>query len=147
MLQLIEQRAKVIGFEGKNVWLQTEKQSTCGQCKLKQGCGTGLLEQHVGQKFSKLSVTTDEQIELDQQVTVSVAEKDLLRSALLMYLLPLVMLILFASTARSLEVNSGVEAVAGVLGLLFGFAVVRLSWKNKESSIVVLVREEKNDTK
>ncbi|THF54438.1 MAG: polyurethanase, partial [Methylophaga nitratireducenticrescens] len=49
---MIEQKAKVIRSDESTIWLQTERQSTCDKCQVKKGCGTGLLSEHVGRRFS-----------------------------------------------------------------------------------------------
>jgi len=47
---MIEQQATIVEVDGDTVWLQAERESTCSNCQVKQGCGTGLLSKHVGKK-------------------------------------------------------------------------------------------------
>lgn len=142
VLPLIEQTAKVVSVDDDKIWLQTERQTSCGQCKLKQGCGTGLLDNHVGKRFSTLSVPVQAGIQPQQQLTVAISENKLLYGAVLMYLLPLLSLLLFAIFARWSGAGSEVEVIAGLLGLATGFGLARMSLKNKEDSFAVLVKEE-----
>ena len=53
---MIEQKATVASRSGEQVWVEAERQSTCGQCQARRGCGTALFSKHVGTKFSRLAV-------------------------------------------------------------------------------------------
>jgi len=98
---MIEQQATVIEIKDDTIWLQAERQSTCGQCQIKQGCGTGLLAKHVGQRFSKIAVNNTTDVSIGQHVTVAIPEQTLLQGAALMYLLPLGLLFMFSMAARA----------------------------------------------
>lgn len=141
---MIEQSAKVVAIDKDKdkVWLTTDRQTTCGSCRLKQGCGTGLLEKHVGHKFSTISVKTDQHVALDQKVTVAISETRLLQGAVLMYLLPLLMLMLFAGFTRFMNLSAGLEIIFGLFGLALGFVLVKFSLRNKEDGFAVVMKEE-----
>jgi sigma-E factor negative regulatory protein RseC len=139
---MIEQRATVIEIEDDTVWLQAERKSTCSQCQIKQGCGTGLLAKHVGQRFSKITVQKTTDVSVGQQVTVEIPEQTLLQGAALMYLLPLGLLFGFSMTARALMLGEVLEIVMGLTGLFIGFAWTRRRLKNNRDGFQASVREE-----
>ena len=139
---MIEQQARVIEIDGDTVWLEAERESTCSNCQVKQGCGTGLLAKHVGKKFSKISVHKTTDATLGEVVTLVIPEEALLQGAALMYLLPLTLLFLFSIITRSFDLGEGAEILAGLTGLVTGFAVVKENLRNKKDGIQAKVLEE-----
>lgn len=139
---MIEQKATVISRDGDIVWVEAERQSTCGQCQARKGCGTGLLARHVGQRFSRLAVATDQKLEIGQQVTVSIPEQALLSGALIMYLLPLLFLFAAAVLARVAGVGELAQIAAGLLGLCAGFYWVKRQIKGHSPGVQVQTTED-----
>ncbi len=139
---MIEQQATVVEVDDDTVMLQAARQSTCSSCQLKQGCGTGLLAKHVGQRFSKIVVNKTTDVEIGQQRTVVIPEQTLLQGAALMYLLPLGLLILFSMVARILALGDGFEIILGLVGLLSGFLWVKQRLKNKKDGFQARILEE-----
>ena len=139
---MIEQQARVIEIDGDVVWLEADRESTCSNCQVKQGCGTGLLANHVGKKFSKISVHKTTDATLGEVVTLVIPEEALLQGAALMYLLPLTLLFLFSIITRSFDLGEGAEILAGLTGLVTGFAVVKENLRNKKDGIQAKVLEE-----
>lgn len=139
---MIEQKATVIEMNDDKIILQAARQSTCSSCQLKQGCGTGLLAKHVGQRFSKIVVNKTTGVELGQQCTVAIPEQTLLQGAALIYLLPLGLLFLFAMIARTLALGEGLEIILGLVGLTAGFIWVKQRLKNKKDGFQARILEE-----
>jgi sigma-E factor negative regulatory protein RseC len=140
---MIEQQAKVVTTDRDTIWLDVERQSTCSACKVKSGCGTGLLEKHVGQRFSRIAVKNDKHINVvaGQRMQVSISEQHLLKSAMTMYLVPLVMLFIFAGMTSLLDVSNALEIFSGLVGLSVGLLIVRFYFKGKEIGIDAKVVE------
>jgi len=132
---MIEQQAKVISFDKQTVWLETERQSTCGQCQVRKGCGTALLEKHVGQRFSNINVMKTSDVTVGQNVQIAIPEAALLRGAFFMYIVPLLMLFLFATLAQLITANDGLEIVAGFAGLIVGFYGVQYYFRDNKQGI------------
>lgn len=139
---MITQQAKVVDCDDKTVWLEAERQSTCSGCKLKQGCGTGLLENHVGKRFSQISVEKNNEFSIGQEVKLAIPEERLLQGALLMYILPLLLLFVFSALAQALGLNEVIEIIAGIAGLLLGFYWVRVKLKNKKDGFNARIIED-----
>ncbi|GAB4289316.1 MAG: hypothetical protein Kow0083_02050 [Methylophaga sp.] len=139
---MIEQKATVISRDGRLVWVEAERQSTCGQCQARKGCGTGLLAKHVGQRFSRLAVHTELDLKVGQQVMVSIPEQALLTGALMMYLLPLLGLFLAAVLTRMSGAGELVQIIAGLLGLAAGFFCVKRLMNDKNPGVRVQTIEE-----
>lgn len=139
---MIEQKATVISRDEHQVWVEAERQSTCGQCQARKGCGTGLLAKHVGQRFSRIAIKSNDNLQLGQQVIVSIPEQALLSGAFMMYLLPLLMMFATATIARMTNSGELVEIVAGLSGLVAGFYFVKTRLKNKNAGIQVKTTED-----
>ncbi|HDZ15834.1 hypothetical protein LCGC14_1206220 [marine sediment metagenome] len=139
---MIEQKATVISRDKYQLWVEAERQSTCGQCQARKGCGTGLLAKHIGQKFSRIAVKDDKQFEIGQEVIVSIPEQALLSGAFLMYFLPLILLFLTAISIRLIGGGELLQIVAGLLGLFAGFVWVRHKMTHHDSGIQIKPNED-----
>lgn len=139
---MIEQKATVISRDGEQVWLEAERQSTCSQCQVKKGCGTGLLAKHVGKRFSRIAVTADNELQVGQEVTVAIPEQALLSGAFLMYMMPLLLLFAAAALVRVSGAGELAEIVAGLSGLMAGFYWVRTRLKNRNTGMQVKITED-----
>lgn len=136
---MIEQSARVVKYDDKVVWLEAERQSTCSGCKVKQGCGTGMLAKHVGKRHSSISVLKTNDVEVGQQVQLAIPEEALLQGAFLMYMLPLVSMFIIAAGARALELNESIEILGGLSGLFIGFYWVKFHLSNKKDGFQIKI--------
>lgn len=140
---MIQQKATIVELEGNIAWVEAERQSTCGQCAVRKGCGTGLLAKHVGKKFTRIAVPRTENMEPGQQVNVSIPEEALVQGAALMYLLPILFMFVAAVATRSLGWGELAEIVAGIAGLAAGFYWVRYRLKTHAVQLDTQIIEEK----
>ena len=139
---MIEQKATVVASDEETVWLQAERESTCSQCQVKQGCGTGLLTKHVGKRFSRIAVAKTNDVTVGQQVQLAIPEQSLLHGAFLMYIVPLALLFLFAAVAQALDFNDAGEIFSGLSGLFIGFYWVRIRLRNTKNGFKARIVEE-----
>ncbi len=141
---MIRQKATVIASDETTVWVDTERQSTCGQCQVKQGCGTGLLENHIGKRFSRIAIKKQQEVVVGQQVQLGIPEEPLLQGAFMMYIIPLLVMFVFAATAQMLNFSDVMEVIIGITGLVFGFYLIHVRFKcNKTGLQAKIVKEEK----
>lgn len=139
---MISQKATVIAIEPDRIWVEAERQSTCGGCQMRQGCGTGMLAKHVGKRFNRIAVPNNKAVEIGQQVTVAIPEDALLQGAFLMYLLPLLAMFAGAGVARWLALPEVLQIFAGLIGLLGGFFWVASRLKQKNAVIPTQIIED-----
>ncbi|MDO8825397.1 SoxR reducing system RseC family protein [Methylophaga sp.] len=140
---MIEQKAKVIRSDDSTIWLQAERQSTCDKCQVKKGCGTGLLSEHVGRRFSTISVPKKHDVQPGQQMNVSIPEEALLHGAYMMYLLPILFMFAGAGLSRFMFANELLEIITGLAGLMLGFYWVKNRLKHQKIAIETQLIEEK----
>lgn len=141
---MLETRAVVISLDGKNALVEAIQGGGCGNCDSEKGCGTGKLSQLFCSEPRRFHVRNDANAQVGSLVRVAMAEGLLLRSALLMYLLPLALLLGGAITGMQIvhdeQSRDVYSAIGGLLGLLLGFVIVkRLSQRQSLSSIALPV--------
>ena len=112
---MIEQKATVLRSDESTIWLQAERQSTCDKCQVKKGCGTGLLSEHVGRRFSTIAVPKRQAVEPGQKMNVSIPEEALLHGAFMMYLLPILFMFMGAVISRFIFANELLEIIGGLM--------------------------------
>ncbi len=139
---MISQKATVVAIENDRIWVEAERQSTCGGCQIRQGCGTGLLAKHVGKRFNRIAVPNNKSVQIGQQVTVAIPEDALLQGAFMMYLVPLLAMFAGAGLARWFTWPEPLQIAAGLAALLGGFLWVASRLKQKNSVIPTQIIEE-----
>src|SRR5512138_1572482 len=126
---MLETRAIVIRLEGEDAVVESTQGGGCGHCDSEKGCGSGKLSQLFSAQPRRFRVRNEAQAQPGMEVQISVAEGVLLRSALLMYVLPLLLLLaggaLGGQLAREAAAADGYAALGGVLGLVLGFLLAR----------------------
>ncbi|HEU0188230.1 MAG TPA: SoxR reducing system RseC family protein [Gallionellaceae bacterium] len=126
---MLETRAIVIRLEGEDALVEATQGGGCGHCDSEKGCGSGKLSQLFSMQPRRFRVRNEAQAQPGAEVQISVAEGVLLRSALLMYVLPLLLLLLGGALggqlAREASAADGYAALGGALGLVLGFLLAR----------------------
>jgi len=129
---MIEEQAIVLESEGDYVWVQTQRQSSCGQCSVKSGCGTSVLSQFLGNKASKVRCLNQYSSKLVQgdRVLVGLHESALLGGSLLIYFVPLLAMIIMAGIGvlvASIIWPGNVDLVSIISSFIGLFMGLRLS--------------------
>ena len=126
---MIQARAIVIHLDGKDALVESTQGGGCGNCDTTNGCGSSKLSQLFCSEPRRFRVRNDDNAQVGTFVQIVVPDGMLLHSALLMYILPLVLLLLGAILGAQFtheEADSDVYSVAaGFVGLVLGFAVAR----------------------
>lgn len=125
---MIEERGRVVALDESGIWVETVQRSSCHSCAAKSGCGTGLLGDF-WRRASQVRVAVSPRaligIQLHDTVVIGIAENTLASSALIVYLLPLVALVLGALIGQS--AGAEIWAILGALvGLALGALVIRV---------------------
>ncbi len=139
---MIEQHATVIAQDDKTVWLQAERQSTCSKCQVRQGCGTAMLANHVGKRFSRIAVPKTHDVVIGEDVQLAIPEEALLQGTFMMYIVPLLLMFVGAGIAHSLTSNELLEIIFGFAGLFAGFYWVKTRLSIKTDRFQARIIEE-----
>ena len=153
---MIEEQAIVVKCENKHVWVQTQRQSSCGHCSVKNTCGTQVLSKVLGNKTAHVrclnalkleSADNACQLTPGDRVLIALEESTLLGGSLLIYFLPLVTMILsgglsvFAAKIWWPEGIELVSVIASITGLLIGLYLAqkfsKIQGKQRYEPIVI----------
>lgn len=128
---MLEAEGVIVKIGQDGVFVETSRASACGSCSSKEGCGTSTLSQLLGSKSSSFRVLNPIGAALGERVVIGLEESALLKSSLLVYLVPLAFLMAGAILGGWLAPVhlKDVYAVGGLLiGLVLGFVALR--WIN-----------------
>ncbi|HAS6043332.1 TPA: transcriptional regulator [Vibrio vulnificus] len=116
------------GFE---VALSCEQQTSCSSCSSQKSCGTGVVSKVFGNKSLLWHLETQRRLHVGQVVEIGIPEQSLLQSAMLVYLLPIVAMLLgalFGHLVFSPWLEMGEGAVV-LTSMLFAFIGILLAKK------------------
>ena len=127
---MIEEQARVVRVEGNIAEIVIEKQSACGSCSAKAGCGTSLLSTWFGRRQLRLNLDNVIAAKPGDTVVLGMDEASLQRGSLLLYALPLAGLLVGAIAGERgfiyLEWPAELGAVLfGLLGVFTALNFVR----------------------
>lgn len=124
---MIEETGEVLAVQSDGVLVQTVRQSACSSCTAAKGCGQKLLASvGQGQRFEVLAENPMKlSVEVGDQVVLGLAETALLKASMLAYLLPLLLLAIFASLAEWLAAPEWVVVIAAIGGLAAGLFAMK----------------------
>lgn len=81
------------------IWVETAIKTTCSSCQAQANCGTSVVAKAFNPKTQMLKLVCDQPVDVGQEVKIAIAEEQLLRASLLVYLLPILGLIVGATLA------------------------------------------------
>lgn len=124
---MIETRARVVGRDGRYVWVETQRRSSCEACLARTGCGTAALGRALGRRRSRVRALNEAGAGIGDEVIVALAERALLAGSAALYLVPLLAMLCLAMLGHHLSARLGLNTDAaatllGGLGLASGLA-------------------------
>jgi sigma-E factor negative regulatory protein RseC len=137
-----EARAIVVQLEGTEALVESTQGSGCGQCSSSGGCSSGKLTQMFCVSPRRFRVRNSVGAQVGDEVQVSVGDGVVLRSALILYGLPVLLLIVGGITgtyfAGDAAGRDAAAASGAFLGVLAGFVLARLLASRQQGSAAVL---------
>lgn len=125
---MLETRAIIIQLDGAEAIVEARQGGGCGQCNSENGCGKA--SQLFSSQPRRFRVRNEINARVGEEVQVFVADGVLLRSAAIMYLMPLLLLLLGGSLgshwAGDAGSRDGYAVIGAMLGLVAGFVLARL---------------------
>lgn len=123
---MIEESGVVVTVEPDAVWVATQRKTTCGSCSARMTCGQGLMTRLASDKKPHLiKISTDLLLHEGDQVTLGMPEAFLVRSAFLVYMLPLLAMFISALGVNALNASEPWIIFAAALGFFAGALWVR----------------------
>ena len=143
---MLTESARVVAIENGVVWVETLRQSSCGSCAARSGCGHGMLNAAApgtSRALLKAVLPPDSglqhRLKLHDRVTIAIPERNFLRYTALLYAMPLFIALAAALLADAYWMSDGLSqgaadlrvTVAAALGLGTGlYALRRLSHRD-----------------
>ncbi|WP_299020569.1 SoxR reducing system RseC family protein [uncultured Photobacterium sp.] len=88
--------ATVVAVEPGAITVSCQQQTSCGHCASRDSCGTGIVSKAIPGRSHLVKIPTRTQVTLGDVVEIGLSERSMLHSAMLVYVLPLLFLILGA---------------------------------------------------
>jgi sigma-E factor negative regulatory protein RseC len=124
---MIKEWATVVSWQQGVALLRCEPQAGCGSCTARSGCGVRALNELVAESEHHLQVQIEQPLEPGQRVEVGITEGSMLRSAMLVYMTPLLGMMLGGGLLQWWSGSSDAAALFGaVVGGTAAFLVARL---------------------
>ena len=121
---------RVVAQEAHAFWVETVRNTACGDCSGRDHCGQGIISKMYGEMRHRVRVQcrgpNDAVPAIGQRVEIELPERVFVLGVLAMYLVPLVALI--AGALAGAEIPGGGDATAAigaVCGLVLSFWLVR----------------------
>lgn len=134
---MVKEWATVIRWQnGRALLRYGSSTGGCGSCSARKTCGSYALSKIGPNKEHELEIVIEQPLVEGQKIEVGIPEGSLIRSALLVYLTPILGLFLLAGLAQSLDFEQFWIAVLGVFGGIIGFFVARnlaSKWRDDEA--------------
>lgn len=131
---MMEESARILAVREGEAYVSALRQSSCGHCSARTGCGTSVLSRYIGRRSMEMWVDDPIGVDLNDEVVIQLHEKGLLKTSLLFYLLPLILFIAFAllgeHMTETLDMDSELLVIAfASLGLAIAFTWLRRTEK------------------
>lgn len=126
---MIEETARIVALDADAVWIEARRESACGRCAARSGCGHGLLDRlrsgrsvHLRLHLPREAGTAP--LAVGDLVQLGISERAVLSGSLRLYALPLAGLLLGSLAGDALGAGDAIAALGGVTGLAAGLAAV-----------------------
>lgn len=134
---MIEETSRVIAVKHGQAFVSALRQSSCGHCSARAGCGTSVLSRYVGRRSMEMWVDDPIGVEVNDEVVIQMHEGGLLKASFLLYLLPLLLFIGFAMLGEHFSQNLRLDSEWLIIGFsLFGLLTAYAWLRRFEQKII-----------
>jgi len=139
---LLEETGKVVAIEGAYAVIETQQRSACSSCNTGDSCGTSVLSGLFSQRRHKVRLLNHLNLSVGEQAVIGINESVLLSTAVLAYMLPLLLMIIFAVLSSLSGFDDGFNFIFSLLGLFAGMQISNRIVGNRdfESREIILLR-------
>lgn len=121
---MLKETGTVLSVDADGLWVETLRQSSCAQCSAQKGCGQKVLADSVTKNMSHIKAFfSGEQERIwvrGDEVEIGVSEDMLVLATLAVYMVPLVLMVLFAYMGSTLGEGDAFSMAGATIGLLGG---------------------------
>ncbi len=144
-IPMLEETGTVIAIEGRYVVIETRRVSACGHCKVGDSCGTSVLAGMFSQSPNHLRLINHLSLSVGDVAVIGINQSVLLMTAVLAYMLPLILMIMFSVLANILTSSDGNNFIFSMTGLFVGMQITNWIVADKKHQVqqIVLLRGER----
>ncbi len=142
---MLEETVQISKAEKDFIWIKVEAGNSCKQCA-SSGCQTKVISPLFAGKSSYLQLNNYLACKVGDKVVIGIPDSLLVRSAMTVYLLPLIMMIIFTVFANKTGFSDELQSLIALFSLGGGFFLIHL-FKRKKSHLpseVFLLRKATN---
>ena len=152
---MIEERAVILSLESETsaadstATLEIERKTACGLCGQTRGCGNSIWGKLFAHQSTAFKAQNRINAKVGDSVIVGIYESALLKSALLLYIVPLATMLIGAILATQIRDTNGYAMLGALIGLVLGFVWVKFHtmsssyFKLQQPLILRLAEQEK----
>ncbi len=129
---MIEEYAVITQCKNDIAVLELERRTACGICGQTRGCGNATWGKLLGHNSHTFLARNDIKAKVGDSVVVGIDERSALKSAFLLYVMPLLGLIVFSVFAEVFSNNQFYVMLSALVGLFMGFLWVKLYLMSRE---------------
>jgi sigma-E factor negative regulatory protein RseC len=126
---MIEERAVILSLDNQSddstAILEIERKTACGLCGQTRGCGNSIWGKLFAHQSTAFKAQNRINAKVGDSVIVGINEKALLKSAMLLYILPLATMLIGAILATQIRDTNGYAMLGAAAGLVLGFVWVK----------------------
>ncbi|GHD28358.1 SoxR reducing system RseC family protein [Halioglobus pacificus] len=127
---MLTETGRVVAVEDDSIWVETIRQSTCGACAARKGCGHGMLNRYASGQRGYIRVLPGDNLKprdctVNDQVMIALPESVILRGSAIVYLMPLLLMLLGAALGGYGAASDIASLLGAGTGLLGGLVLVR----------------------
>lgn len=120
--QMVTETALVLDVEDDFAWVECISRSACGHCHAADSCGNSTIAKAFAPRSHRFQVKLKHPVLPGQRIDIGLPAQSLVRSALLVYIMPLILMIAGVLVAVGLFGNTDNIALIGcAVGALMGF--------------------------
>lgn len=117
--------ATVVSWRQGVALLRCEPKAGCGSCSVRSGCGARALNELLAESQYYLQLSVSQPLQPGQRVEIGLAEGSLLRSAMLVYMTPLLGLLLGGGVLQWWLGSDAAAGLGAVVGGCTAFGIAR----------------------
>lgn len=118
---MLEEQGRVLAIDADGVRVAVSTGTACQSCQSRAMCGQGALNESLPQKTCELRIPEAISLRIGDSVLIGVQEQPVLKSAAVMYLLPVLLTLLGAGLADTWSLHhDGWTALGTLCGLAVG---------------------------
>ena len=124
---MIEERAVILSLDNvsSNATLEIERKTACGLCGQTRGCGNSIWGKLFAHQSTAFKAQNHINAKVGDSVIVGINEQALLKSAMLLYIVPLVTLFIGAILMQQVFITNAYAMLGALLGLVLGLLWVK----------------------